>query len=240
MNSAASGLATTWGEWALLIVRPSGPGFWLLVDVLAAVGVSLLPVRALEGRASLLRAVRWLLVIFFALAAGALSPQALGMAGIDWETALRLGLPLVAGLLLLLALVRLAVRPEAGQAAGEPGAVPYALLYAGAQQAHWCFQRAALLALFVALPSGNAGPAAAYWATWTAVLLALPGLLHLRSGWARLWSLVALASTAILFFYTRNFWLCWALHAGALLLAGPALVRGDAPVIATARAPRVF
>jgi hypothetical protein len=220
--------AAGWGTWALLWVRPDSPGFWLLLDLLTALGFALLLAGLPPRRKNLLWSLRWLLVPFLALLAGAVSPQAMGIAGVDREIALRLGLPLVAGLLLLLVLVRLAVRSEGGSGVNPPpvaeaGTIPFALLYTGAEQFHWCFQRAALLAIFAALPS--APVSAAYWATWAAVLLALPGLLLLQGGWARLWNLVALTSTAILFFYTRNFWLCWALHATIVLLAGPTLVR---------------
>lgn len=235
MNLAGAALAETvdggWGAWAALFVNPRAPGFWLLVDLLAAIGVGLLLAGVSSRRRNLLRAGRWVVVPFLALTFGAVSPQTMGLAGTDRVAALRLGLPLVAGLLLLLTLARLAVRGDAPRGAAqapplrpsEPGAVPFAILYAGGEQLHWCFQRAALLVIVAALP--NAPANAAYWATWAAMLLALPGLLLLPSGWGRLWTFVALAATAILFFYTRNFWLCWALHAGTLLLAGAGTVR---------------
>lgn len=234
-------LGAGWSAWAALFVNPRAPGFWLLIDLLTAVGVALLLAGVSSRRRNLLCAGRWVVVPFLALLFGAVSPQSMGLAGTDRAAALRLGLPLVAGLLLLLTLARLAVRGEGAQGAAdvprvrpaEPGAVPFAILYAGVEQLHWCFQRAALLMIVAALPSAPA--TAAYWATWAAVLLALPGLLLLPSGWGRLWTFVALATTAILFFYTRNFWLCWALHAGTLLIAGAGLVRSELPAARSLR-----
>ncbi|MGL4650611.1 MAG: hypothetical protein ACRC1H_14480 [Caldilineaceae bacterium] len=238
-TTAADVLAANWSDWAQLFLRPSEPGFWLLVDLAAAMGFALLLAGLSLRRRNLLRATRWPVVPFLALMLGAVSPQGMGLAGIDWQATLRLGLPLVAGLLLLLALVRLAVRAEGAGSGDLPnadsGTTAWAILYSGVEQLHWCFQRAALLAIFLALPSATTN--AAYWATWMAVLLALPGLLLLPSGWSRLWNLVALAATAILFFYTRNFWLCWLLHAGTMLIAGPALLRSASPT--STRAMRV-
>jgi hypothetical protein len=217
--------AAAWGEWLLLFVRPDEPGFWLLVDLIAAVGFAVM-LGGSARRRNLVRALRWLVTPFLALLFGAVSLEAMGLAGVDRGQALRLGMPLVVGILLLLALVRLAVRPDPlapPRASGEPGEVPFAILYAGVEQAHWCFQRAAMLTIFMALPVALSQPA--YWALWAAIFIALPGLLFVPSGWARLWSFIALATTAILFFYTRNFWLAWALHAGIFLLAGPSIVR---------------
>ncbi len=63
----------------------------------------------------------------------------------------------------------------------------------------------------------------AYWSIWIAALLALPfSLLHQPTAYHRLVKAAILVMTSILFFYTRNFWLCWAVHAIAwLLLAQP-------------------
>jgi hypothetical protein len=138
----------------------------------------------------------------------------------------------VAGLLLLLAIVRLTVH-ELPHAVAPPvaGSAPmlYALLYGGAQQFHWCFQRGALLALFLsvaALPE-SVMAAPSYWATWAAVLVALPGVLLVAPGAPRLYTAIGLVATAILFFYTRNFWLCWILHSAILAFAGVAWLRPE-------------
>jgi hypothetical protein len=226
----------TMASWVGAQLRPDAPGFWLALDLLVAAALWMLPVRY-GRRETLARPLRWIVLPSMALLAGALSPQALGLAGIDWQAGITLGLGIVLGLLLLLALVRLTVREPAGdpqEAAGSAASL-YALLYGGAQQFHWCFQRGALLALFVSLA---ALPAAAmrapvYWATWVAVLIALPGLLFVAPGLPRLYTGIALVATAILFFYTRNFWLCWALHSGILAFAGVAWLRPELKPAAT-------
>ncbi|MCB0152753.1 MAG: hypothetical protein KDE01_34505, partial [Caldilineaceae bacterium] len=67
-----------------------------------------------------------------------------------------------------------------------------------------------------------------YWSIWIAAVLALPlSLAYRTSGYARLVMLAVLVMTSILFFYTRNFWLCWAVHASVLLLLS---VQDDASV----------
>ncbi len=187
----------------------------------------------LEQRGETLGApLRWLFVPGAALLAGAVSPQIMGFAGLDWQVGLTLGLGLLVGLLVLLGLVQLAIRqqPESMPAPATRGApLLYALLHGGARQFHWCFQRGAMLVVLVslaALPaSGIETPA--YWAMWAAVLIALPGLFFDPPGAPRLFTGIALVSTAILFFYTRNFWLCWALHAGILAFAGVAWLRPE-------------
>mgnify|MGYP003385887586 CR=1 FL=1 len=65
-----------------------------------------------------------------------------------------------------------------------------------------------------------------YWSIWIAAALALPfSLLHQPTAYHRLVKAAILVMTSILFFYTRNFWLCWAVHAIVwLLLAQPAAV----------------
>jgi hypothetical protein len=42
--------------------------------------------------------------------------------------------------------------------------------------------------------------------------------------------LVALTTTSILFFYTRNFWLCWILHVTVQLIATPPALLPLAPL----------
>lgn len=219
-------------HWMGAQLRPDAPGFWLALDLLLAATLWVFAGRLGARGAALARPVRWLLLPGVALLAGALSPQALGLAGIDWQAGLTLGLAMIFGLLVLLLLVRMSVRASAADLQRKPagaGALLYALLYSGAQELHWCFQRGALLAIFLSfalLPaSGMETPA--YWAMWAAVAIALPGLLLVAPGAPRLYTGIALVATAILFFYTRNFWLCWALHAGVLAFAGAAWLRPE-------------
>lgn len=220
----------TVATWLGTQLRPDAPGFWLAFDLLLAAALRLAAGRLPPRVGALALPLRWVLVPGVALLAGAVSPQALGLARIDWQVGLTLGLGIVFGLLLLLGLVRLTVRETADEsAAGGAGGGPllYALLHGGAQQFHWCFQRGALFvvfASFAALPVSTIA-APAYWATWAAVFVALPGLWLVVPGAPRLHTSIALVATAILFFYTRNFWLCWALHSGVMAFAGVAWLR---------------
>jgi hypothetical protein len=61
-----------------------------------------------------------------------------------------------------------------------------------------------------------------YWAIWLAAGFALVDLASDTAGAAN-WivRLVALLITSILFFYTRNFWLCWLLHTGVQMILPP-------------------
>ena len=61
-----------------------------------------------------------------------------------------------------------------------------------------------------------------YWAIWCAAGIILIELLLFRPGFFPLLiQLVALMTTSILFFYTRNFWLCWAMHVTVQLMTAP-------------------
>ena len=70
-----------------------------------------------------------------------------------------------------------------------------------------------------------------YWAIWIAAGIILLELLMLRPGFFPLLiQLVALTTTSILFFYTRNFWLCWVLHVAVQLLTAPPALLPLAPL----------
>lgn len=211
--------------WMVSQLRPDAPGFWLLLDLLIALGLLMAAAWAPMQRRALLRALRWLLIPYVALLAGAVSPQWMGLSGINWQAGLTLGLGFVGALLALLALMRLTQRDAAAAPPADGATVIYSLLAAGLEQFHWSFQRGALLLLLPSWPGGLESPA--YWATWAAALLALPGVVFHTPGVARLYKGLALVATAILFFYTRNFWLCWLLHAGIMLFAGAAASRPE-------------
>ena len=212
-------------SWFAAQLHPGAPGLWLVLDLLFALGLLLAGSWILATRQRLLRALRLLLVPWLALLAGAISPQWMGMAGVDWQVGLTLGLGFVLVMLALLGLTHLSVRePHLPPAARAESSLDVALA-AGLEQFHWAFQRGALLILMPTWPGALEAPA--YWAIWIATLLALPGIWLHRQGLTRLYALVALVGTAILFFYTRNFWLCWVLHAGVMLVGGATFARTE-------------
>lgn len=207
-------------DWTFAQLRPDAPGFWLLVDILAGIGLWAFAGRILQRWRALSTAARWVLPAYLALLTGAMAPQQMGLTGINWDTGLRVGLGYVVAVLALLTFARLAARDAHPPAEEErtTGAFAFGVLYRGCEQFHWCFQRAAVLSIFMAWPSATSG--AFYWALWVAALLPLPGVLITPGVAQRIYGAVALVTTAILFFYTRNFWLCWALHTGIVLIGG--------------------
>lgn len=220
--------------WLVDELLPNAPGFWLIIDLLAGAllwfAVARIPLRW----QSLARIVRWLLIPWLALMFGAIAPQAMGITHISWQNTLTVGLGIVLTIFVLLAAVRYTLRTTEAPPSGQTPLVPetnaplipfFAALFHGAEQFHWCFQRAVLGALLAGAPWAMETPG--YWAIWLATLLALPGVLQYRKGTVRLHALIALLGTAILFFYTRNFWLCWLLHAGIMILAGSTHTRAD-------------
>jgi hypothetical protein len=213
----------SWLEWLISQLRPGQPGFWLLVDALSAALLWWLKGVLSPRRVDLARVVRWIGLPWLALMAGALSPELLGLSHLDWRTGLTFGVLYSAAVLGLLALIAVTMRSERQSVAQEASGATifYAVLFHGARQLHWCFLRALMLIMFTSLPVPVAS--AEYWAILAATALALPGVWMTEDPLGRTFGLLALAATAILFFYTGNFWLCWALHVGIMFLSGTAV-----------------
>ncbi len=173
----------------------------------------LLPQRGGAGGQRWLWLSRWLLVAYLSLISGGVSPRLMGLADLNWVRGLTLGAGLVAGLAGLLLLVRFTVVAPSPPAGADARPQLFSeLLWLGAEQFHWTFLRAAVWELLLRLPIPPDLPA--YHALWIAILLALPeSLLLPQRSLDRLARGVALLATAIVFFYTRNFWLCWIMHA---------------------------
>ncbi len=214
-----------------------GPGLWLALSLLTA--LALLAARYAATGRSLQRiaAAHRLLIPYLALLAGAVSPRLMGLQQINWATSFSLGLGLTFGVLLLLALVRTVAVPALDRAGGaDLGPVDVSavqrpaaggmrtaaalLLSAGLLEWHWAFLRGATWELALSYPQPMTLPG--YWAIWLAAGFALVDLASDTAGAAN-WivRLVALLITSILFFYTRNFWLCWLLHTGVQMILPP-------------------
>lgn len=220
--------------WLLGALLPDAPGFWLIIDLLAGATLWFLLTRIPLRWQSLARMVRWLLIPWLALMLGVLSPQSMGLAHIAWQATLTVGLGIVLTVFVLLAAVRYTLGTTEPPPAGRDSLLPaentpllpvFAALFHGVEQFHWCFLRALFVALLATAPFAMETPT--YWAIWLATLVALPTVLLYRKGTVRLHALVALLGTAILFFYTQNFWLCWLLHGGIMILAGSAHTRAE-------------
>ncbi len=204
-------------NWIGSPLSPAAPALWLglsLLSGLVALGMTrLLPEQLGAGGRRWLWLSRWLLIAYLALISGGVSPRLMGLADLNWVRSLTLGAGLVAGLAGLLLLVRLTVvaaLPPPTHGNARPTLLSE-LLWLGAEQFHWSFLRAAIWELLLRLPTPPDLPA--YQSLWIATLLALPeALLLSQRPLDRLARGVALLATAIIFFYTRNFWLCWVMH----------------------------
>lgn len=219
-------------DWFIGQLHPLRPGFWLLLSF-ALSGLTLLATRFLPGKiVGRLRMGRWIFTPYLGLLVGGLSPRLLGLSDIDWVAGLGLGVGLIFAIWLLLALVQATLHRETAPESARPlgRSILEQIVWAGSQEFHWAFLRGAVWEMLLALPSPPALPG--YWAIWLASLLALPGIFIQHQHTAqRIIAGMLLITTAILFFYTRNFFLCWLLHASVGLLVG------DDKTTATAYSP---
>jgi predicted permease len=211
-------------DWFLTQLHWHRPGFWLLLSFTSSLLFFIVSWRLPEPQRRWFRLGRWILIPYAGLIAGGLSPRLMGVADLDWVAGLSLGVALIFAIWVLLLLIRATIHTE--EAPGEDQTLrllsfPEQIGWAGAQEFHWAFLRAASWELLLAYPEAIETPA--YWSMWIASLLALPGVfVQYNHTSQRLVTGVVLITTTILFFYTRNFWLCWLLHATSqLLLAQP-------------------
>jgi hypothetical protein len=208
---------------------PQAPGFWLLVSLLVTALLAsarpYLPIRHYR----LLWIGHWLLLPYLGMLLGSLSPRLLGLTGIDWLAGLSLGLGLFFAVVVILVLVRATVDlSDPATGVSGPTAAPSngwraagdALLASGATEFHWVFLRGAIWEIFLSRPESLALPG--YWAVWGAALIAAGEILALRPSFIPwLLQMTTLLVTSILFFYTRNFWLCWMMHNAIQLIGSP-------------------
>lgn len=203
-------------DWLLVQLTLQAPTPWLAL-ALAAWLAALLSLPRLNARSRRwAQAARWTLIPYAGLLLGGLSPYFMGLANLDWTVSLGLGLGLIFAVSAAAFFVRIVVA-QAGSLAADspPAASPLPLLtflFLGAEQFYWTFLRGAIWELLRTLPDGPALPA--YWAVWLAAALALADITAQRlPAEERLVKTLGLAATTVLFFYTRNFWLCWLLYA---------------------------
>jgi hypothetical protein len=217
--------------WLGTQFSPFAPGLWLAVGLLLTLLLrALLPWLPPASR-GLLWAAHWLLVPYAGLLVGGLSPRLLGLTAHDWAVGLGLGLGIILAVVTLLALVRALadwdLPDQAATAQGDHAAAPAAwgrvlatVGWCGLEQFHWVFLRGAVWEMLLSLPAPLDLPG--YWAIWVAAAWIVAEALLWRPAWLPLLvQMVALTTTSILFFYTHNFWLCWALHAAVHLTVMP-------------------
>jgi len=202
------------------------PGFWLVMAGLFAVVLLVGRAYAPPPWRNWLPAAYWLLIPYLALLAGAVSPRLMGLYWLDWRATFQVGAGLLLATVLLALVGRLLTSPSAEPA--DDGGWPQRAAWvrdAGAEEWFWCFLRAALWELLLAWPELVSLPL--YTAIWAAGALALPLALLLQpNAGLRAIKVAALVVTSILFLYTRNFWLCFLIHAALVLVLTPAVLHG--------------
>lgn len=217
-------------HWLQSQIHWQRPGFWLAISFAASAALLLAGSHIPRPYRYRLRVARWLLIPYTGLLAGGISPSSLGLSDIDWVSGLGLGVVLIFAILVLLVLIRTTLHwdvtddqpsassTEAGTQQPETAEPLMARLFnAGAQEFHWTFLRGALWEMLRGFPRPLDLPG--YWAVWMASALALPGIfIQYQRTSQRLIATIVLVTTATLFFYTRNFWLCWLLHASVQLI----------------------
>jgi hypothetical protein len=210
----------------------SEPGFWLVIALLAAVVLLVARYAVGEPWRSWRAPLYWLLLPYFAVLSGAVSPRLMGVYWIDWRTTFQVGAGLLLAIGLLAAVAWLSAVPRAEQAAPVRWSQRLTLVAAaGAEEWFWCFLRAALWEMALGLPQFTTAPL--YWSAWGAALLAAPLAMALQpSAPLRLLKLAVLAVTTVVFLFTRNFWLCWLVHATLVTLFVPAILRASSLRIA--------
>ena len=226
------------------LLNPNNPGFWILISLLGWVAIRLTTRYWSPRQFRWLILARWVLIPYAGLIAGSLSPQLMGLTGIDWQATLSIGIVLTAVLIALMAVVRFTLvdtdddNDARSSATAAPDGLPEAgwistgmtIIMTGAEQFQWSFLRGAVweIALVNVSNTGTTG----YWAVWIATLLALPAVLLQPLNRAdKLLKVFILFISAILFVFTRNFWLCWIFHTVAWLLlasGGPSTDEGAA------------
>lgn len=204
--------------WLFSQLHWQQPGFWLLISFLSSLALWGLRIARPSVQRQPWHLASRILVPYLGLLSGALSPRLMGLSDLDWLAGLGVGVILIFSIGGLLVLIRITLGTERGNLRQNTAFFDVAV-GAGVQEFHWTFLRAATWEILLAAPTPVTLPG--YWAVWIASLLALPGIYtQYRTLPQRLIAVVVLITTAILFFYTRNFWLGWLLHSIAQLLLG--------------------
>ena len=212
------------------------PIIWIVLSLISGVLLLLISNWLTEKQRYYAFIARWIIIPYLGLIGGSLSPTLIGLTNIDRLVSMGLGIGLVFAVIGLLILVRISIPVPATPHTGVEiessnvhlrslsGRIAFdwewnirAVLIAGAEEFQWVFLRGAVWEMLLFWPTLTNLPA--YTAVWCAAALALPeAIFRVGDGWSRLLQLVTLTTTSILFFYTRNFWLCFIAHAAILLI----------------------
>lgn len=204
------------GTWLLeqLTDSPTGAGFWLVLSFMAAGSTALLARLFAPELGRPVRIARWVMVPYFGLILGGLSPRLMGLTVVGLDSRFIVGVVVLAGLLVLLVLIRIWLHTETGPfgATGLAGrAWSPSLIESFAQEFHWCFLRGAIWDLIPLFASSSQSPQ--YWAVWIGAAIALPGIYSSSAPLSdRLLTTMVLLTTSSLFLITQSYWMCCLLH----------------------------
>ena len=200
----------------LLTVPPTRAAIWLALSFMLGGTATLVTRLVAPDLERFVRIVRWVLVPYFGLILGGLSPRLMGLTVVGWDSRYTLGLVLLVGLLVLLLLIRIRLHTEADAfhaAALTSRSWTPSLIESCAQEFHWCFLRGAVWELLYLGAPTLLSPQ--YWAVWVGAAFALPGIyFHPASLPDRLLTALVLIATSSLFLITQSFWLCCFFHLG--------------------------
>ncbi len=200
----------------LLTVPPTRAAIWLALSFMLGGTATLVTRLVAPDLERFVRIVRWVLVPYFGLILGGLSPRLMGLTVVGWDSRYTLGLVVLVGLLVLLLLIRIRLHTEADAfhavALTSRSWTP-SLIESCAQEFHWCFLRGAVWELLYLGAPTLLSPQ--YWAVWVGAAFALPGIyFHPASLPDRLLTALVLIATSSLFLITQSFWLCCFFHLG--------------------------
>lgn len=225
-----------------LLYFPTGL-IWLALGLAVSLGINLAAKRvSYSTRHSLCIGYR-LIIPYWGLLVGAVSPYLMGLSNINWETTLGIGAGLSFAIIMILALINITLSSGQSHIAEDqskiqPGFIthnslptditsPFASRHLSngaaasvAEQFYWAFVRATIWEFLLRLEPQIQLPA--YHALWLTGLIALPDMLmHTKNQQNRITKLCIFIATSIVFFFTHNFWLCALLHLSIAFLMRP-------------------
>lgn len=227
---------------------------WLAIGLAASLGTYWIQSKLTTASNLYLESGYRVLIPYLGLITGSISPYLMGLSNINWATSLGIGVGLFFAILAILALMNatLLYGPNREQQPNRASTTPLVerqlrqnlqapllnnisvrrAVSAVTEQFYWTFIRAAVWEALITVQPQFELPA--YHALWLAALFAIPDtLMHTANAQARINSVCTFIATSILFFYTRNFWICALLHLAMAFLLRQNYADAIAPTAAS-------
>ena len=202
-------------------------GFEVVITIAWLLWHNSLPIRW----SALVRLLRFTAIPYMALITGQISSTRIGLEGFDWQGSFTLGGMLVAVISMIWVGIRVSVQEtalnhepvsERSNTSGISIWVERGLTFVlcGGLELNWSFWRATF-AYLIGLVLFET-KSFTYWGVTIAVIYALPEtLLTAPTAMTKLTNLAILFATSVIFLFTGNFWLCWAMHVILRFMALP-------------------